>query len=348
MPKKSKRPNMRQIAQELGVSRTTVSMSLKNDPRISPETCKRVQEHAKKRGYTPDPKVARLMSYLQCQRNTKASETIGYLTPFSSRDEWWKITTFREFYQGANERAEELGYRLDTFSMAAEGATEQNINRTLFNRGIRGLIIAPGFVPHAQLELDWPKYASVSIGFSFDKPETHRVSCNHYASAGLALRKLQAYGYKRIGFFLKPDNDERTRKLWQSAYLVYRNSIPKKHQIPEFIGELDEAAFSSWFLKHKPDALLGDRLKGADILENVGLQQPSDFGFALLDAENYPDCAGIAQNAKQVGECATNQLAGALMRNEFGLPEHPQLLMINGGWKDGQTLREIGSSDLSK
>lgn len=43
---------IKSIAQDLGLSRNTVSMAFKGDPKVSPETCRRIISHAASMGYT--------------------------------------------------------------------------------------------------------------------------------------------------------------------------------------------------------------------------------------------------------------------------------------------------------
>ena len=58
------RPTQRQIAEEAGVSRTTVSLVLNNvpDAHISPETRQRIFEAARRLNYYPDAAARRLVS----------------------------------------------------------------------------------------------------------------------------------------------------------------------------------------------------------------------------------------------------------------------------------------------
>lgn len=336
--KNGKRPTIREIAKAIGVSRTTVSLGLKNDRRISSDTCERVQKAAKEMGYQADPKVAQLMAYLQKARPQKGRETFAYITPFSSREEWWNIVTFREYFLGAKKRSEELGYNVEEFQLKADGMSEKNINRVLFHRGIRGLFIAPSITPHAHIDLEWSRYATVSIGFSFDHPDTYRVTSDHYNDAVMALKRLTEYGYKRIGFFLNPNNNESTRRLWLSAYLIYQQEISRKHRIPQFIGSANSSKFIQWFQKNRPEVLLGDEDRCLSSLKTAGITCPNDYGLTLIDAENYSGCAGLYRKPNEVGECAANHLAGLLLRNELGLPKITQVILVQSEWRDGKTL----------
>ncbi|NBU73416.1 MAG: LacI family transcriptional regulator, partial [Bacteroidetes bacterium] len=68
---RSGRVTIATIASELGLGKATVSLALRDDPRIRKQTRERVQQHADKRGYTTNPMVAHVMSQL---RSAKVSD----------------------------------------------------------------------------------------------------------------------------------------------------------------------------------------------------------------------------------------------------------------------------------
>jgi LacI family transcriptional regulator len=63
MPQKT--CNLQAVARALGVSRSTVSLALRDDPRISDATRRRVRRAAEDLGYTANPLIATLMSTLR-------------------------------------------------------------------------------------------------------------------------------------------------------------------------------------------------------------------------------------------------------------------------------------------
>ena len=73
------RPSCKTIAQEAGVSRMTVSMALRDHPRVAPETRKRIKKIAEAQGYTPDPNLTELMRYLRKRNISKEEPVIAIL-----------------------------------------------------------------------------------------------------------------------------------------------------------------------------------------------------------------------------------------------------------------------------
>jgi len=66
---KQKPVSLRDIAEEAGVSRMTVSLALRDTARIPPATRQRVREIADRLGYRPDPRVRRAMAAIAQSRH---------------------------------------------------------------------------------------------------------------------------------------------------------------------------------------------------------------------------------------------------------------------------------------
>src|SRR5688572_14522424 len=65
----ARRVGLRAVAEAAGVSLMTVSLALRNSPRVSSRTRTRIAQLADKLGYRPDPEISRLMSRLRPARS---------------------------------------------------------------------------------------------------------------------------------------------------------------------------------------------------------------------------------------------------------------------------------------
>ena len=76
------RPSLRDLAAELGLSHTTVSLALRRDPRIPAATRQRVEKAARASGYQADATVSILMadncSRLSCFSDLVTWELSGF------------------------------------------------------------------------------------------------------------------------------------------------------------------------------------------------------------------------------------------------------------------------------
>ena len=87
---------LKQIANQLGISITTVSKSIKNYPDVSPATKKKVIELANSLNYTPNSFAVNL--------RTKESKTIGVIIPTVD------YHFFSKVFQGVLEETEKRNY----------------------------------------------------------------------------------------------------------------------------------------------------------------------------------------------------------------------------------------------
>ncbi|NCY23127.1 LacI family transcriptional regulator, partial [bacterium] len=113
--KKSSQVTIADLAKELGLGKATVSLALREDPRIRKETRLRVQKLAEMRGYQTNPMVAHVMSQLRSARisNYRATLALANLAP--QEGDLRSNTTFHSISEGFRTRAKELGYAVDDF-----------------------------------------------------------------------------------------------------------------------------------------------------------------------------------------------------------------------------------------
>jgi LacI family transcriptional regulator len=69
----------------------------------------------------------------------------------------------------------------------------------------------------------------------------------------------------------------------------------------------------------------------------MGIRIPEDLGVAPL--ERYPGYAGLDQKPEKVGAAAIDLIVGLIQRNETGLPADPKVVMVEGSWVEGPSVR---------
>lgn len=315
----------------------TVSRALRGQPGISASTRKRIAELAKKMGYRPDPVVSRLMSRLRGSRISGA-EPLAYITSFPTHSEWRNNAAYLSLFQGATERANLLGYKLEEFWLGGAGMTGARLSKILRHRGIRGVIVAPLPSPGTFLGFQWEHFASVCCGYSLTEPPLHRVASNQFQGLKLAYEALAGFGYSRIGFALPAYFDLRVNHLWQGSYSVAQSQLPRKNRISPWIPEgWTRKKFLNWFAKIRPDALISSR-EAHEWLTAAGISIPSDCGFADINGmESH--LAGVEHHLADVGTAAIDVVAGGLAANEIGVPKVSRTVQVDCSWRNGPTAR---------
>lgn len=338
-----KRVTLRQIAQRLHVSHTTVSRALKNDPRISRAVRQKVRRTADEMGYQPDPMLAALSNY---RRRDPARTVTASLAWVNCWPEPARLRTFKEFdlyWEGAAAEARRHGYRLDEFNCPRE-IPPSRLMQILRARGVRGILLPPGWAGGAPDwgTLDWNEFAVVRFGYSLVVPPTHLVAADQMSNGMLAYEKMRAHGYRRIGMVMFKTQGTRLVRF-AAGYLYAQLDMGSKRLLPplsleEVDSEADQRALTAWLESVGPDAILTDIPQLGNMLKRAGVRVPKDVGLASLSVLDGNVDTGIYQNSDEVGCAAVQLLISLIQSNQFGIPAIPREVLVPGRWVNGHSL----------
>lgn len=329
-------PTMKTIAAEAEVSVMTVSLALRNHPRISEATRKRVQEVATRLGYRSNPMVASLMTHIRSSRPIAYQANLGFLA--DSIQSVLSHRVFQSAYEGILKRAEELGFLVDVFSLDEHGSRRGRLEKVLESRNIQGIILAPLRKAGTLEGLDCSRWSTAALGNSVVSPRFHRVTHHQFHGMQLLVDNLTRLGYRRIGLVIEAEVDDKVDRNWSSCMAGYHLRIPAKHRVPVLLSDLHSPALARWIDRYRPDVVIGH--DGLHVhLKRLGLRAPQDISFACLSVlpGNKHSFAGLDQNWRLVGAAAVESVVAQIYRNERGIPESPKTIMLEGFWVDGAT-----------
>lgn len=135
MIRAAKAPTLRDIAETLGVTSTTVSLALRDNPRISDQTRLKVKLTAADMGYRPNAELSRVMSHLKTRRGQDIRPVIALV--IGDRD-CRGGSSVRGIFQGIAEMA---GYTVDVLDFTQAGMSLERMAGILTARGIRGGVL---------------------------------------------------------------------------------------------------------------------------------------------------------------------------------------------------------------
>ncbi len=333
------------VAKRAGVHRSTVSLALRNSPRIRPEVRQRIQQIAHEMHYRVNPLVATLMRSRRSGHPVK-HVCIAYITNYPTRYGWRPEHHDRpDFFPGAQLRAEELGYKLEHFWLAEPGMTPARMSDILSRRAITGVLL--GRLPPGQssLELCWERFAAVALGYTLRSPALHHVAEDAFAGITQIVEQCLARGYKRLGFVVADVDDSPSwgNRLF-GAFLRQQYLLPRENHIPPCDFEPGPGfrdKFFTWLREWKPDVIISTRGQPIyDWLRAANYTVPRDVGLATM-LNNHPEhgISGIYHDPRLLGSLATDMVVGMLHRGETGLPADPHFVLSPGVWFDAGTLR---------
>lgn len=334
---------MRDIARELGLHHTTVSLALRDSSLLQAETKAKVREAAERMGYRPDPMLSALNFYRQSRHPSAFQAVIGWIDNWKGEPgKQLKVPTYRAYYEGARERAAELGYAVEIFRMHDKGMTPQRMQRILKARNAGGVLVAPQERPGNYLGIDFADICALAFGFSYQPWGLNLITARHEQIMDLIIENIHKLGYRRPGYCVLPESDSGTNYTWISRW-NYFLSVYKGMAVLPRIDALDRATLGRWLEVNKPDVLVGF----GDLLAKVrglGYSVPGDLGFVSIAASpQVSRTSGVDQNDFLIGRTAVDVLVGMIHRNEKGLPKVPIQTFVNCAWFPGETLRPQGA-----
>lgn len=334
---------MQRIADEAGVSKSTVSLALRNDARIPEATKKKIRRIAGDLGYRRNPVVDTLMTQLRASRTPTFQSTLG-LVNCSANPDLYANHTFRAFRDGVKERSETLGYRVEEFWLEEPHLRPERLRQILDTRAIRGLILIATLVPHEIHERYrdfWDHFACAVIGVTHLEASLPCATNDQYLTAKGAFERVLARGYRRPALAIEPLMDELLDRKFTAGFLTATRGLKAADRLPVFDLDLGKPEkFLQWVRRRKPDVLVTNKARIKDWLEEAGFSIPGDIGLVHLDwFEDLEGWAGMNQNNEEVAAAGADLVINQLNKNEIGPQRHPKLVLLESEWVEGPSVR---------
>lgn len=348
----SGRVTLNDVAQRAGVHYTTVSLALRNNPRIPTSTRKKICDIAEEMGYRPDPMLHALINYRFQLHGRRANATVAYLTSGSNRSAWRQTWSDTEYMAGAETAARGLGFRLEHFWLGEAGLSHGRLSDIIHTRGISGLIIGPNRGGlDAPLALDWEKFCAVKIDNLPCSIGLHRVSSDRGGAVRLAIRKAREAGHRRIGIVMTENWDVECDGAWSSGISGEQWAAPDNetiiiHRLKNRTGKtsISEAGcrtFGEWIEQAQPQIIISDGEIRRALFEPREARgaEPLPFIDVALDHRESLE-AGVIHNFKHVAEVAMEMLATQMRLSLSGAPKIPTSTLVECTWHAGEVFEK--------
>lgn len=326
--------NLKQLADRLGLSQTTVSRALNGYPEVSEATRLRVVDAARRLNYHPSARARSLA--------IGKSMAIGHVVPMSAQHEVIN-PIFADFISGLGEVYRESGY--DMLVNVVESADQTKAYRDLAaRRSVDGFIVQGPLVEDPRIELlqqiglpfviHGRSSGSMTDGCSW-------VDINNRRSFERATRHLVDLGHRRIGLINgleKMDFAYRRRQGYLSSLQDHKialdDDLMESSEMTEVFGY--EAARRMLSLSDPATAFVTSSMVLAigcrRAVQNAGLELGRDISLITHDddlsyfqnAGGLPIFTALKSSVRQAGRLCAATLIG-LIENPNSGPVH-QLL----------------------
>jgi LacI family transcriptional regulator len=319
----NKPPTIKDIAERLHLSISTVSRALRNAADINPETKKIVIELAEQLNYQPNR--------LALSLRQKQTNTIGVIVPNLD----YVLSTM---VKGIDEAALEAGFTVIVCQSNESFGREVVNSRRMLQSLVDGYIISVSsetksnehFKVLIDREIPFVVFDRIIPGL-----EASSVILDNEEGGFVATEHLIEQGYKRIAILAGP----KSLGISNSRLEGYKMAL-KKHNI-KFDSELvtycdfnqDFAFFATEELlaaKKRPDAIftISDRMAiGAMLaIKKKGLKMPEEIGLVGFNNEPSlalfsPSISSVEQPSFEIGKLAGKLFIEQFLNNDFSVPK---------------------------
>lgn len=315
---------LKDIADQLGLSVTTVSRALSGNGRVKKETCEKVMKLAHESNY--------MINSLARSLRLSDTRSIGIVVPDISNN------FFSNVIKGAQEVCHERGYMLMVCNSDENAHYEEEALKTLLEKQVSGLIVASVgscpelFSKYSQGDLPVVYIDNVPAGAeNYDL-----VSIDNFAAAAEFTRAVIARGYREIGMIAGP-------RKQSSGLMRYKGFVQALNDegiepTPEWIVESEFKLESGY--ENMKKILAGKRIPRAMLFANnklaygavkaileAGLRIPEDMAVVSFDAFDHtglvtPQIVSLNQPAEEIGRRACEMIMDHLSGVNQNMARH--------------------------
>ena len=328
-----RRITLRELAEQLGLSRTTISMILNDVPeatRFPEKTRQRVVESARKLGYRPN--------YFARSLGRKRTYLIGVIAPdFGNGYEAAILSGFQRCLLNT-------GYTSFISTHLWSPSLLQRHIETLCDRGAEGLLLINS-TPNES-----PGIPAVTICTDRSPIWSTRVSINNAIGVGKAIDHLVSLGHREIAFIKGPEGSGDTEERWNAVLATCKTlglrvdprlTVQLERLEPPGTRHAEEGRIAAQELlrRGKPftalvafndisalGAMTALREGGHKVPEDVSIMGFDDIEFASIA---YPPLTTIRQPLHEMGATAAELLLRKLTNDERvqNLRVRPELIV---------------------
>jgi len=292
------------VADALGVSKTTVSRAISGKGRIGKETRERVLSYIEKHDYKPNV----------IARGLAQSKTFNICAVMHSDYEIGDLRFFQECLLGIQEIASLVGY--DILISICKGNDISTLERIITNRKVDGVILMRTFVDDPRIDyLINRNVPFVTIGTT-DKEGVVQVDHNHRSACKELTSILLMKGLKRIALIGGDINHVVTRKRFQGFREAYEKLDVKMNEDLLFLNVennlLIDKAVKRAIAESVDCILCMDDVVCSRVLKTIREERasvPEDvrvasfYNSAILE-NNVPAVTALSFDAKELGMVA--------------------------------------------
>lgn len=333
--------SMEDVARRAGVAAITVSRTMRNDPRVRPETRERVLRAVEELNYIPNA-VARSL------KQARSGMIALLITDMTS-------SFLHDAAKGAADAARRFGWSLLLGNSVDDPELEAAYLRRMGEHRIEGIVMMPTLLAPDSIRLSLPRETPIVL-LDRNLPQVHAdsVTCDTRTGVAKLTEHLIALGHRRIALV----GGSPVTATWAERIAGFKATM-EKHQIDSFTiidGDYQESGARKgmqrlFAMGPLPDVIIAANSQVAvailSELTAAGKGVPRNVGLASVDdpfpgSPFWPRVTFVEQPGYEMGKRAVELLAARLLGEDTS-PE-PKSVVFEAKLRIGESCGEDATS----
>jgi LacI family transcriptional regulator len=336
-----RRVTMSDVALAANVHKSTVSLALRNQSRLSAATRERIRRIAEELGYRPDPMLGLFNLHRSSLAPPRPAGTIAFVSDLPTPAAFARSERHETIFSSAREEARRLNFTLELFLLGPAQLSAARLSQVLLARGITGILLGALSPATRSLNIDWSQFCVVGIESAHVEPRVDNVSTNYCQAARLAVRRLGERGRRNAGFIVAQDLGVEIDRQLRAGYLVESRKIGTAVRVAPFWRVSTDAAGSEslqqWIRAEALDAVVVSGVGISSLVAGVDPALARSVAWASIDIhcdQSGTSYACVPALHRDLGRRAVGVLASRIQVNLRGVPPNPSTTFFPVEWRE--------------
>jgi LacI family transcriptional regulator len=329
---------MSDVALAARVHKSTVSLALRNQPKLNAATRERIRKIAVELGYRPDPMLDLFNLHRRTLAPPRPAGALAFVSDLPNPAAFSRSERHETIFSAAREEAKRLSFALELFLVGSAQLSPARLSQVLQARGITGILLGALSPATHSLNIDWSKFCVIGIESMQVEPRVDNVSTDYCQAARLSFLQLWQRGRRNVGFAIAQNLGAEIEGQLRAGYLVEASAKGSARKVPCFRIAENRANIeylSEWILAEKLDAVVGCGVDVPGLAASINSGEDGRVVWASIDIRALQSgCPCVPGILGDLGKRAVELLIMRLQINLLGLPANPATTFFPVEWRD--------------